>query len=65
MKQTVTDFPKIAADTLPKCLRLGTQRWGDKVYMRRADSIELFISRVMTGNSARVKKAGSPPKRSA
>ena len=37
MQASATEFPKIAADTLPKCLRRGVQRWGDKVYMRRKD----------------------------
>jgi len=37
LQETSTKFPEITADTLPKCLRLGVQRWGDKVYMRRKD----------------------------
>ena len=37
LQASATEFPKIAADTLPKCLRQGVQRWGDKVYMRRKD----------------------------
>jgi len=34
---SATEFPEIIADTLPKCLRLGAQRWGDQVYMRCKD----------------------------
>ncbi|CAB1065635.1 AMP-binding protein [Olavius sp. associated proteobacterium Delta 1] len=37
MQASANKFPQIAADTLPKCMRLGVQRWGDKVYMRRKD----------------------------
>ena len=37
MPTSATEFPQITADTLPKCLRLGVQRWGDQVYMRRKD----------------------------
>ena len=37
MQEASNEFPKIAADTLPKCLRLGVQRWGNKVYMRQKD----------------------------
>ena len=37
MQASAAEFPKIAADTLPKCLRRGVQRWGDMVYMRRKD----------------------------
>ena len=29
------EYPKIEADTLPKQLKLGKEKWGDKVYMRR------------------------------
>jgi long-chain acyl-CoA synthetase len=28
-------YPKVEADTLPKYLRLGAEKWADKVYMRR------------------------------
>ena len=37
MQPSNTDFPEIVADTLPKCLRMGMQRWGDRVYMRQKD----------------------------
>jgi long-chain acyl-CoA synthetase len=37
LQEASNEFPKIAADTLPKCLRLGVQRWGNKVYMRQKD----------------------------
>lgn len=36
---TVSDAEsrKIAVDTIPKCLRQGAGRWGDRVYMRQKD----------------------------
>ena len=37
MEESGNTFPKIVADTAPKCLRKGVQRWGDRVYMRRKD----------------------------
>ena len=30
-------FPEIVADTIPKALRHGVRKWGDRVYMRRKD----------------------------
>ena len=37
MEESGNTFPEIVADTVPKCLRKGVQRWGDRVYMRRKD----------------------------
>ena len=37
MKPSTNKYPEITADTLPKCLWQGVQRWGDRVYMRRKD----------------------------
>lgn len=33
--QDHSGFPKLEADTLPKYLKLGMRKWGDRIYMRR------------------------------
>lgn len=35
MQEPDREYPKIEADTVPKYLRLGMERWGDQVFMRR------------------------------
>ena len=37
MEKAGNTFPEITADTIPKSLRQGVQKWGDRVYMRRKD----------------------------
>ena len=35
MPDSQAEYPKIEADTLPKYFKLNTERWGDRVFMRR------------------------------